>query len=321
MEAYRTLVLWTQRDVRAEAGNAMKNAAILISLSLALIFECFGQTAADMPPEKAAVIANDRAYEAAYAKADVKALADFFADDAEYTADDGRTFSGRTAIEESIRNAFLTNKGAKLAINVDSVRILAPEVVLEKGATTVTDKDGETSGALYSAIHVKKDGKWKISQLIETPLPEVTPHDRLTELEWLVGDWEETDKSTDLSVRSQYRWARSGNFLTRNVTVKRGDETTLEGWQIIGWDPFEETIRSWTFDDEGGFAEGRWTREGNRWLQRETGVAPDGSRTSADNTFTKLSADRFAWESDNRTLDGDPQPSISRIEIQRVKAN
>ena len=78
-------------------------------------------------------MANDRAYEAAYAKADVKALADFFAEDADYTADDGRTFSGRAAIEGASAPAFLANKGAKLAIDVDSVRVLGPEVVLEKG--------------------------------------------------------------------------------------------------------------------------------------------------------------------------------------------
>jgi hypothetical protein len=44
------------------------------------------------------------------------------------------------------------------------------------------------------------------------------------------------------------------------------------------------------------------------------GLAPDS-------TFTKVSADRFAWESQNRTLDGAPQPSIGRIEINRVKGN
>ena len=51
--------------------------------------------------------------------------------------------------------------------------MLGPEVVLEKGSTTVTAKDGDTSSALYTAIHVKKDGKWKINQLIESPLPDV----------------------------------------------------------------------------------------------------------------------------------------------------
>jgi uncharacterized protein (TIGR02246 family) len=298
----------------------MKAILLVTSIAAALARACLAQAPTDTP-EKAAVIANDRAFEAAYVKADVKTLADFFTEDAEYTADDGRTFSGRAAIEASLRAAFLANKGAKLTINVDSVRALAPEVLVEKGTTSVTAKTGETNDALYTAIHVKKDGKWKISQLVETPSPDVTPHERLAELEWLVGEWEEADKSNDLTVRSQFVWARGGNFLTRNVTVKRAGNLALEGWQIIGWDPIEERIRSWTFDGEGGFAEGQWTREGDRWLQRESGVAPDGSRTSADNTFTKLGPDRFAWESNNRTLDGDPQPSIGRIEISRVKGN
>ena len=299
----------------------MKTIALFASLSAVLAGVSLAQDSADTSPEKAAVLANDRAYEAAYAKADVKAMADFFTEDAQYTSEDGRTLNGRAEIEGSIRAAFQARKGAKLAITLDSVRVLSPEVVLEKGSTAVTAKDGEIDRALYAAIYVKKDGKWKISQLIETPLADASPHDQLSPLAWLVGDWEQADKSDDLTVRSQYVWARGGNFITHNVTVKRSGETTLEGWEIIGWDPIDNCIRSWTFDDEGGFAEGRWTREGERWLLREKGVAPDGSRTAADNTFTKISDDRFTWESNNRTLDGDPQPGIARIEISRVKGN
>ena len=299
----------------------MKTIALFASLSAVLAGVSLAQDSADTSPEKAAVLANDRAYEAAYAKADVKAMADFFTEDAQYTSEDGRTLNGRAEIEGSIRAAFQARKGAKLAITLDSVRVLSPEVVLEKGSTAVTAKDGEIDRALYAAIYVKKDGKWKISQLIETPLADASPHDQLSPLAWLVGDWEQADKSDDLTVRSQYVWARGGNFITRNVTVKRSGETTLEGWEIIGWDPIDNCIRSWTFDDEGGFAEGRWTREGERWLLREKGVAPDGSRTAADNTFTKISDDRFTWESNNRTLYGDPQPGIARIAISRVKGN
>jgi len=295
--------------------------AALATAVLASACPCFAQAPTDAPPEKAAIIANDRAFEAAYAKADVKMLADFFAEDAEYIADDGRTLSGRAQIEETLRAGLLARKGGKIAINVDAVRVLSPEVVSEKGTTTVTTKDGEASTSLYNAIHVKKDGKWKISQLVESPLPAVSPRERLEELAWLIGNWEEADKTNDLTVQSQYLWARGGNFLTRNVTVKRGGDAALEGWQIIGWDPIEERIRTWTFDGEGGFAEGYFTREGERWLLRETGVAPDGSRTGADNTITKVSADRFTFESNNRTLDGDPQPSIGRVEINRVKGN
>jgi uncharacterized protein (TIGR02246 family) len=297
----------------------MRSTPRLILILAAFASATFAQDSTETSPEEAAVIANDRAYEAAYASGDAKALADFFTEDAEYTAEDGQTFKGRAEIEETIRAALLERKGGNLSINMESVRLLAPEVLLEKGTTTVTPNDGERSESLYAAIYVKNEGEWKISQLIESPKPATTPHERLTELAWLIGKWAETDEVNDLTVDSEYLWARGGNFLTRNVTVRRAGETTLEGWQIIGWDPLEERVRSWTFDSEGGFAEGWWTHEGERWLVREVGVALDGSRIGAENTISKLSPDRFAWESNNRTVDGEPQPGIGRIEINRLK--
>lgn len=229
----------------------MRSTPRLILIVVAFASATFAQDSTETSPEEAAVIANDRAYEAAYASGDAKALADFFTEDAEYTAEDGQTFKGRAEIEETIRAALRERKGGNLAITMESVRVLAPEVLLEKGTTTVTANDGEASESLYTAIHVRKDGTWKISQLIESPIPAITPRERLAELGWLVGQWEEADETTDLSVDSEYSWARGGNFITRNVTVKHAGETTLEGWQIVGWDPNEERIRSWTFDGEG----------------------------------------------------------------------
>jgi uncharacterized protein (TIGR02246 family) len=312
--------LWKHACSLNQQFLSMKTTALVLSISAATLAGlCFGQAPVDDTQVKAAVIANDRAYEAAYAKGDSKALAGFFADDAEYTNDDGETFNGGSEIENAIRDGLLANPGSKLAINADSVRVLGPEAVLEKGSTSVTAKDGTVSGALYTAIHEKDGDKWRINTLVETPLPDMSAHDRLSELAWLVGEWEDNEKSDNVTVHSQYQWARGGNFITENITVKSGDDTTLEGWQIIGWDPVQERIRSWTFDGEGGFADGTWTRDGKRWLLRETGVTSDGSLTTADITFTKLGDDRFGWESDNRTLDGDPQPGIGRIEIDRVK--
>lgn len=302
----------------------MKTVAPVALFLTALASAVFAQAPAapaDNSPEKAAVVANARAFEAAYNKADIKTLADFFSEDADYTTDEGRTYSGRQEIEAALKSGLLANRGSKLAINVETVRPLGPDTVLEKGTTTVTAKSGETDSEQYTAIHVKKDGKWKLNQLIESPIATQTPREHLAELAWLIGDWEETDKTTDLEVRSLYAWARGGNFLTRSITVKHGGEVTLEGWQIIGWDPIEERLRAWTFDGEGGYADGYFTREGDRWLLRETGVTPDGERTSADNTITKVNNDKLTWESTNRTLNGDPRPNISRIEINRAKRN
>jgi uncharacterized protein (TIGR02246 family) len=297
----------------------MKSPPVIAFISIALAGAICAQAPTGATAEMDAVLANDRAYEAAYAKGDVKALADFFTEDADYTTEDGRTITGRAEIEETIRAALLNGERETIAINVNSVRVIAPEVLVEKGSATVTAKNGETSESLYTAIHVKKDGDWKISELVESPMSAPTPHNQLSQLAWLIGEWEESDKANDLTVHSEYLWARGGNFITRNVIVKRAGETTLEGWQIIGWDPVEERIRSWTFDAEGGFAQALWTRDGDRWLLQETGVTPDGSRTGAENTLTKLSADRIAWESNNRTFNGEPQPNIGRIEINRTK--
>ena len=277
------------------------------------------QTPESMSPERAAVLALDRAYEAAFAKGDSAALASFFSEDAEQTTEDGTVLRGRAEIEKAISEGLKENKGAKLTIELDSVRLLAPEVAVEKGMSTVTSASGESGSSLYTAIYVKKDGGWKISQLTETPLPPATPRERLAELSWLVGAWSEKDG--ELNINSKFDWARGGNFITRNLTIKRGDEVTLEGWQIIGWDAAQQHIRSWTFDTEGGFSEGVWTRSGNSWLIRDKGSLPDGSHTTAEQTITKTSDDKFTWEANNRTLDGEPQPSIARFEINREKGN
>ena len=235
---------------------------------------------------KEAVLALDRSYEQAFAKGDPAALAAFFSEDAEQITEDGLVLRGRAEIEKAIRAGLESNKGAKLNIYLDSVRLLSPEVAMERGTSTVTTSSGESSSALYTAIYVKKDGEWKISHLTESTLPPETARERLDELSWLVGTWSEKDG--DLSIISNFDWARGGNFITRNLTVKRGDEITLEGWQVIGWDAAREQIRSWTFDTEGGFSEGSWTRGGNSWLVREIGTLPDGSRTTAEQTITKL---------------------------------
>lgn len=119
--------------------------------------------------EKKAVDAVDRAYEGAFEKGDAKAIADLFTEDAEFTSDDGRIVSGRAAIEAMSRAAFQSNKGATLVIASGTARLLAPGVIVQKGSTSVTSKNGEMSGALFTAVLVDKDGKWKYSQVIETP--------------------------------------------------------------------------------------------------------------------------------------------------------
>jgi hypothetical protein len=143
----------------------------------------------------------------------------------------------------------------------------------------------------------------------------------LQQMAWLIGKWEEKDAAAGVQVNSEYVWARNGKFITRNISVTRDGSVVLEGWQVIGWDPVEENIRSWTFDAEGGFSEAKWTRDGNRWLSHEIGTTPEGGVTTAEQTWSRVGEDEVVWEAGNRTLDGEPLPAISRITLKRVKGN
>lgn len=281
----------------------------------------FGYSQPIDPKVAEAVAANDRAYEAAHAKGDAAALAGFFAEDAEFTSESGQVFIGREAIQGAIKAGLVNAKGSQLTIETGVVEKLADEVVLQKGSTVLIDADGTVTRALFSAIHVKNDNHWKIKHLTETPLVVRAAADKLQELAWLIGKWEEKDATAGVSVESEYLWARNGKFITRNITVTRGKEVLLEGWQIIGWDPATENIRSWTFDGEGGFAEAEWSRDGNRWFCRESGTTPEGGLTTSEQTLARIGEDEVGWESNNRTLDGEPLPAIARITLKRVKGN
>jgi hypothetical protein len=79
-----------------------------------------------------------------------------------------------------------------------------------------------------------------------------------------------------------------------------------------------QQIRSWIFDSNGGFGESTWVSDGEDWLIRASNVLPDGSRSTAENVLTKVDDNKFTWESQNRTLNGEPQPSLDKTEVQRV---
>ena len=75
--------------------------------------------------------------------ADTKALAARFTEDAEVHEEDGSRFQGRALIEEWLAETLAANKGAELAIEIETIRVLSPDVVKGEGRTTVTSAKGE----------------------------------------------------------------------------------------------------------------------------------------------------------------------------------
>lgn len=268
--------------------------------------------------DEKAVADEANAYEAAYNRGDAKALAAHFAADAEWVDSEGHVVSGRPAIEKALKDSFARQSGRRLDLRVESVRVLAPDVLAEKGTTAI--EAPYTPGIVnsYTAVRVKRDGRWLISQITETGAPLAgNARDNLRALEWLVGVWE--DASEGVKVRTTVQWARSGNFLTRTFKVAREGADESEGTEVIGWDAKVGRIRSWVFDSAGGFSENTWTQDGRRWLIQAHATLPDGRESTALHTLTYVGDDKCTWSSADREIDGELMPNIDPVEMSRMK--
>ena len=131
----------------------------------------------------------------------------------------------------------------------------------------------------------------------------------------MIGEW--VDESPEALVVTSYRWTDNQCYILSEFKVQIEGRPVMTGTQRIGWDPLAKTIRSWVFDSEGGFGEGTWTREGNQWIVKRTGVTRDGKFASSTNIFTRVSKDRMTWQSRDRIVGGEKTPDIAEFPITR----
>ncbi|HEX6962319.1 MAG TPA: SgcJ/EcaC family oxidoreductase [Lacipirellula sp.] len=281
--------------------------------------------ASPLHPEDETAAIRDRveAYVAAYNKHDAAALADLWADDAVYlNHSTGESVQGRAGIAAMFEEMFKAGEADQLSVTVDSIRLITPDVAIEDGKAELAPADGEPVPSTYTAVHVKKDGKWYLTSVRETEVPSATeasaeqePSNPLDELAWMVGEW--VDQDDQATVRTRCDWAKSGRFLTSNFEVNVDGAVALEGTQVIAWDPVAQSIRSWMFDSEGGFGEGLWSRSGDQWTVETRSTQADGSQATASNVYTVLDDKTFTWRSANRQVDGEPQPEIEEVPVYR----
>ena len=266
--------------------------------------------------EEKAIRAVDEAFVRDYNKGDSGALAAFFTEDAEVVEADGYRYQGKGPIEQTYRDTFALSKGVQIAFEVDAIRFLSPDVAKEEGRLIVTPIKGAPLSRLYTVLFVKREGHWLISSVREETDPLVRPHDRLKDLDWMVGDW--IDEGAESVVRLHCQWSEDENFLFRTFTVKRQGKPVMTVTQRIGGDPVSRQVRSWEFDSEGGFGEGRWSRDGERWTVKATGVRPEGATASATNVMFRERPDLVRWTSTDRVIGDVSLPDDDAYVLVRV---
>src|SRR5262245_29430406 len=181
-----------------------------------------------------------------------------FLPNGELIDENGVVNKGSQQIKDVLTAFFKQFPGAKLALNIESIRLVGP-VAIEEGTRTMTTADGaEKSRFRYIAVWAKTDKAWQLASFrdfADDPAP--TASDELQAIAWLVGDW--VNEGADGKVAISYRWSDDKNFLLGDFEMKSPDGSPRKSTQRIGWDPSIGKIRSWLFDADGGFAEGNWT--------------------------------------------------------------
>ena len=271
------------------------------------------------PDEKTASLQNFlKQYTEAFNKNKADVLAGYWTPECVYVdRETGARSEGRSAIKEDLERVFKDNPGARLTIEAGKIRFVRPDVATLEGRATVYYPTAEPVSTDFSTILVKEGEQWRIDNVQETAL--ATPSGSstaLAELEWLLGDW--VDDSPGIKVECSVKWAANKSFLVRSYKVERDNEEPWEGSQVIGWDPRNKEIRSWTFDSDGSFDEGSWSKHGDTWNVALSRTLEDGGIASATQVIKKISADAFTVQMVAREVNGDPVPSSEVLKVIRA---
>jgi uncharacterized protein (TIGR02246 family) len=274
---------------------------------------------AEKPGDDEAVIrASADEYVKAFNAGDAKAVAATWTEDGQFVDENGRKFQGRDQIEKEFEAIFANEPGAEIEVAVESVKFLTPEVALESG-TAHSHSRNHSAGppVAYTAIHVKHDGKWLLSNVNESRPDMATSEQRLSGLIWLVGEWK-AELSGGKSYRMTCQWLPEKSFLSRTFTVSEAGKSLSSGTQIIGFDPLASQVVSWTFDSTGGFGHEIWEDRGSEWRSYASSVLPDGATALSTNVLTKVNDDSFTWRSVERSLNDQLLPDTAEVRVERV---
>ena len=257
----------------------------------------------------------------AFNAGDTKKLAATLTPTAEYIDDDSNRIEGSAAIADMLGKFFAANKGASLQITPEGSRTIAPGVVAEDGESVISVPDKKShSTRKFTAIFAKVDGQWKLASIRDFPedAEVITAEERLNDLAWFVGEW--IDEGGDSLVTNNIRQAADKSHLIREFSVKKNGEELIKGMQWIGVDPLTGTLKGWSFDTAGGRSETTWTKNGEEWLVRMTGITSDGDESGATYLFKPLSKDRVELKVMHKVVGGEVEPDSSTVLVRRAPA-
>jgi uncharacterized protein (TIGR02246 family) len=269
------------------------------------------------PDDQKAIRAVNEAFVRAYNNSDAKAIVELCTKDAEISDETGETLKGREAISEYFTAAFKDKPKGKMELTPDSLRFMGADAARETGKCRITPANGGSPEInRYTVFFVRENGRWLQDIVQESSDPDMTAHDRLTQLEWMLGDW--VDESPDAVVNTTCHWSDDKNFLIREFKMRIKGQPISGGTQRIGWDAGIGGFRSWVFDSDGGHSVGIWTRNAeDQWVIEAEGVLADGRSVAATQVLTFVRDGMARWKSVDRVIDDEPVDDLPEIVLVR----
>lgn len=269
--------------------------------------------------DEAALKEAMQAYVDAFNKRDMDQVKAMWSEQAVHTdLETGTRVVGREAIAADIAAAFETMPGIVLSGTVERIRLVTPEVAKVEGQTSITTPDRDVVYSSFTALFVNDDGNWMIDSLDEGILASPpSSYEALRGLEWMVGSW--VDESEDQRVEASVRWTANQAFLIRSFSITADDDATLEGTEVIGWDARSKEIRSWTFNSDGSFGDGIWSKNGDGYLVKSSQTLADGNAASGTFVIKRVDPNTLTVQLVAHEIEGEPQPASETATVVRVE--
>ena len=274
---------------------------------------------ADEPsPDELAIRQAVQSYTDAFNRHDAQAVAQHWSATGEFVMPSGSTLQGRQQIAEEFAAYFAETPSVRVEVAEPVLEFLSPNVAVETGSAVVLNPEEDPVSSEYVAIHMRTSEGWKMDSVREVEAAETTSHnEHLQELDWMVGSWVDESETEGIRIETVCRWTKNHSFLTRSFKVLVEGRVDAEGTQVIGWDPRNETVRSWAFTAEGGFGVGAWSRDGDRWSIRTINILPDGRQGSFTAIIEKVDDNTFEFSTVGREIDGELMPNIDPVTVVR----
>ena len=295
---------------------------LLGALTLAYQGKPTSKQKSDEPDQKDPLTSSVKAFVEGYVKAfntkDVKTLAASWTEKCVHVDEElGRRTEGRKGIRKDMEALFKEKSKSRLIVQVDRIRAITDKVVQVSGHTSLITPSTPTRASTYKAILVKREGQWKFSSVEErTIAPPANAADALSELDWLIGTW--VDDSDKVKVDTTFRWSVNGTFLLRSYVVESKEGVLSTGTQVIGWDPRSREIRSWSFDSDGSFGDGIWSKNGNDWLVRSSRTLADGRAASGTFVMTKIDESTMTVQLIGHEIEGELMATQPPVKVVRA---